>query len=148
MFFYFVLLQKLLENELGNRIFGKQDPQDPSIFYTDSYVESNKAKIRGALGGVTRPMPISAIIGQSGVTEALFFCKYLKHINSTRIKNNKIIVMLRFSAIIHSLQSTDEIPGTISGKQGANSIYTPSIYSKNQNQWIESFYRQNGFLGA
>lgn len=40
-----------------------------------------------------------------------------------------------------------EIPGTVTGKQSSNGIYVPYIYSKNQSEWVDSFYKQNGYLG-
>ena len=27
-------------------------------------------------------------------------------------------------------------------------MYIPDIYSKTQNQWVDSFYKQNGYLGT
>lgn len=39
------------------------------------------------------------------------------------------------------------MPGVVTGKQGGNSVYIPTIYSKSQNDWVENFYKQNGYLG-
>jgi len=68
-------LQSVVEKELGKIIHATQDSQDPKIFYTESFVTRNKAKIKGALSGVTKPTPLSAILGQCGVSERIFFCK-------------------------------------------------------------------------
>lgn len=40
-----------------------------------------------------------------------------------------------------------QIPGVVAGKQGTNSLYIPTIYSKSQNEWLNNFYKQNGYLG-
>lgn len=40
------------------------------------------------------------------------------------------------------------MPGVLTGKQTSNSIYVPSIYSKSQSDWVDSFYKQNGYLGV
>lgn len=40
-----------------------------------------------------------------------------------------------------------QIPGVVAGKQGTNSVYIPTIYSKSQNEWLNNFYKQNGYLG-
>ncbi|XP_076762646.1 UFM1 specific ligase 1 [Xylocopa sonorina] len=115
-------LQSLIEKELGKSIYGKQDTQDPRIFYTQSFIARNKAKIRGALSAITKPTPLSAILGQCSVSERIFF------------------------SVLDSLQETKQIPGIVAGKQGTNSHYIPTIYSKSQNEWVDNFYKQNGYL--
>jgi len=69
-------LQSVIEKELGKIIHATQDYQDPKVFYTESFIAKNRAKIRGALSAVTKPTPLSAILGQCGVPERIFFCKY------------------------------------------------------------------------
>ncbi|CAK9828208.1 E3 UFM1-protein ligase 1 homolog [Anthophora retusa] len=116
------VLQSLIEKELGKTIYGKQDTQDSRVFYTESFIARNKAKIRGALSAVTKPTPLSAILGQCSVSERIFF------------------------SILDSLQEMKQIPGVVAGKQGTNSLYIPTIYSKSQNEWVDNFYKQNGYL--
>lgn len=41
-----------------------------------------------------------------------------------------------------------QVPGVVTGKQGGNGIYVPSIYSKSQSEWVDNFYKQNGYLGS
>ncbi|XP_015597629.1 E3 UFM1-protein ligase 1 homolog [Cephus cinctus] len=115
-------LQSTIEKELGKTVFGRQDMQDPRIFYTEGYVARNKAKVRGALSAITKPTPLSAILGQCAVPERIFF------------------------SILDYLQEVKQIPGVVTGKQGGNGIYVPSIYSKSQNEWVDNFYKQNGYL--
>ncbi|XP_011704580.1 PREDICTED: E3 UFM1-protein ligase 1 homolog [Wasmannia auropunctata] len=115
-------LQSVVEKELGKIIHATQDSQDPKIFYTESFIAKNKAKIKGALSAVTKPTPLSAILGQCGVPERIFF------------------------SILDSLQEVKQVPGVVTGKQSGNSIYIPTIYSKSQNEWVENFYKQNGYL--
>ncbi|XP_043526018.1 E3 UFM1-protein ligase 1 homolog isoform X1 [Frieseomelitta varia] len=115
-------LQSTIERELGKSICGKQDPQDSRVFYTESFIARNKAKIRGALSAITKPTPLLAILGQCSVSERIFF------------------------SILDSLQEMKQIPGVVAGKQGTNSLYIPSIYSKSQNEWVDNFYKQNGYL--
>lgn len=55
--------------------------------------------------------------------------------------------MFIFIAILDSLQEMKQIPGIVAGKQGTNSLYIPTIYSKSQNEWVDNFYKQNGYLG-
>lgn len=70
-------IQSLLEKELGKTVFGKQDSQDLKVFYTEGYVARNRAKVRGALSAITKPTPLSAILGQCAVPERIFFCKFV-----------------------------------------------------------------------
>lgn len=115
-------LLSVVEKELGKIIHAIQDSQDPKIFYTESFIARNKAKIKGALSAITKPTPLSAILGQCGVPERIFF------------------------SILDSLQEVKQVPGVVTGKQSGNSIYIPIIYSKSQNEWVENFYKQNGYL--
>ncbi|XP_048505536.1 E3 UFM1-protein ligase 1 homolog isoform X2 [Athalia rosae] len=115
-------LQSTVEKELGKTIFGRQDAQDLRMFYTEGYVARNRAKTRGALSAITRPTPISAVLGQCSVPERIF------------------------PSIVDNLQELRQIPGIVSGKQGNNGIYVPTIYSKGQSEWVDNFYKQNGYL--
>ncbi|XP_039305395.1 E3 UFM1-protein ligase 1 homolog [Solenopsis invicta] len=115
-------LQSVVEKELGKNIHAIQDSQDLKVFYTESFISRNKAKIKGALFAVTKPTPLSAILGQCSVPERIFL------------------------SILDSLQEVKQVPGIITGKQTGNGIYIPTIYSKSQNEWVENFYKQNGYL--
>ena len=115
-------LQSLIEKELGKTILGKQDTQNFRIFYTESFIARNRAKVRGALSAITKPTSLSAVLGQCAVSERIFF------------------------SVLDSLQEMKEVPGVVAGKQGTNSLYVPTIYSKSQNEWVENFYKQNGYL--
>ncbi|XP_076242490.1 UFM1 specific ligase 1 [Calliopsis andreniformis] len=115
-------LQSLIEKELGKKILCKQDTQDFKVFYTESFLARNRAKIRGALSAVTKPTSLLVILGQCSVPERIFF------------------------SILDSLQEMKQVPGVVAGKQGTNSLYVPSIYTKCQNEWVENYYKQNGYL--
>lgn len=111
------LLTHVMEKYLGKLIRGRQDPSDPRIFFTQSYISRCKAKIRGALFGLTRPTPVQHILQQISVQERLFH------------------------SVIHELN----VPGAVTSKQqGAQ--YIPNAYTKNQTDWVDSFFRQNGYL--
>lgn len=68
-------MQNLIEKALGKTVRGRQDKQDPKIFYTEGFIARNRAKIRGALSAITKPTSLSAILGQCNVPERIFFCK-------------------------------------------------------------------------
>lgn len=111
------LLTHVMEKYLGKLIRGRQDPSDPRVFFTQSYISRCKAKIRGAMFGLTRPTSVQHILQQISVQERLFH------------------------SVIHELN----VPGVVTSKQqGAQ--YIPHAYTKNQTDWVEAFYRQNGYL--
>lgn len=112
-----LLQHSVLEKFLGKIIIGKQDPSDPRIFYTEEYITRTKAKIKGALMGLLKPTPISVIISQCNVAERLFI----------------------------SLFDQVNAPGVLTGRQTGAS-YVPSCYTKAQNDWVMSFYKQNNYL--
>lgn len=56
--------------------------------------------------------------------------------------------MYYFIAILDSMYGAMEVPGIITGKQSNNGMYIPNIYSKSQSDWVNNFYKQNGYLGV
>lgn len=111
------LLTQVMEKYLGKIIRGRQDPFDSRIFFTQNYISRCKSKIRGALMGLTRPTSVQHILQQICVQDRIFH------------------------SLIHELNPA----GIVTSKQlGAQ--YIPNIYTKNQTDWVESFYRQNGYL--
>lgn len=112
-----LLQHGVMEKNLGKIINGNQDPHDPRIFYTAEYIMRTKAKIRGALMGLLRPTPVSLIISHCNIAERLF--------------------MFLFDQL--------NTPGVLTGRQ-AGAQYVPSSYTKSQNDWVLSFYKQNNYL--
>ncbi|XP_023030297.2 UFM1 specific ligase 1 [Leptinotarsa decemlineata] len=111
------LQHQVLEKNLGKLIFGKQDKNDPKEFFTESFIARSKAKIKGALTGLTRPTPVSVIVNHIGLSEKIFF----------------------------SLFEQSAMYGSLTGKL-AGAQYIPNIYAKSQNEWVNHFYRQNGYI--
>lgn len=67
------LQHNVIEKQLGRFIHGRQDPTDPKVFFTEAFIARSKAKIRGALAGITKPTPVNAILSQIGLQDKLFF---------------------------------------------------------------------------
>lgn len=107
----------VLEKNLGKIIKGRQDPSNPKIFFTQAYLQRCKAKIRGALAALTRPTNVSVILQQTNIQQKMF----------------------------HTLVDEINPAGHVTSKQ-ANAQYVPNIYAKMQSDWVNNFYRQNGFL--
>lgn len=111
------LLSEVMEKYLNKLIRGRQDPSDPRIFFTPSYISRCKAKIRGALLGLNHPTSAQQIIQQIGIQERIFFT-LVNEVNPAGILTSK--------------------------QHGAQ--YIPHVYTQNQREWVESFYRQNAYL--
>ncbi|CAB3226728.1 unnamed protein product [Arctia plantaginis] len=112
-----LLQHNVLEKYLGKIIIGKQDPSEPRTFYTEEYITRTKAKIRGALMGLLKPTPIAVIVNHCNLTDRLFL----------------------------SLFDQINAPGVLTGRQ-AGALYVPSCYTKTQNEWVMSFFKQNNYL--
>lgn len=111
------LLREVVEKNLGRIIFGKQDSSNPRLLYTSAFISRCKARIRGALAGITKPTPVTAIITQTGIQERIFF----------------------------SLTNDVSQTGNITSRSTAGS-YIPHIYTKTQSEWVRNFFKQNGYL--
>lgn len=111
------LLHEVVEKNLGRVIFGKQDSSNPRLLYTSAFISRCKARIRGALAGITKPTPITALLSQTGIQERIFF----------------------------SLTNDVSRTGSITSRSIAGS-YIPHIYTKTQSEWVRNFFKQNGYL--
>ncbi|KAI4458328.1 e3 ufm1-protein ligase 1 [Holotrichia oblita] len=107
----------VVEKNIGKLIFGKQDKKDPRIFFTETFIARTKAKIRGALIGLTKPTPITVILSHADVSERLFF------------------------SLFDQCCSYGTLTSRLVGAQ-----YIPNIYTRSQNEWVNNFYKQNGYL--
>jgi hypothetical protein len=116
-------LQEEIVARLGSIIEGFRDEHDPKVILTPSYVQRNKAKIRGALSAVTVPTAVSNIVSKFGIPEQIFF-----GLADDLIKSNRL---------------SGQITG---GKKAAKATYVPSSYARAQARWVDDFLRQNGYL--
>lgn len=112
------LQQKVIDKYLGTIIHGKRDPSDSKVLFTQSYIARCKAKVRGALVGITRPTAVANICALCKLKEKLF----------------------------HSL--FDELNsdlGTVTSRM-TGAQYIPNVYKKMQNEFVSSRFRQNGYV--
>uniref|UniRef100_A0A182IMR2 E3 UFM1-protein ligase 1 homolog n=1 Tax=Anopheles atroparvus TaxID=41427 RepID=A0A182IMR2_ANOAO len=111
------ILNNIVLRNLGKIILAKQDSENRNVFFTQSYIARNKAKVRGALAAITKPTMISAIVNLTGVPERVLY-----------------MVLDEVSSL-----------GTVTARSTAGQ-YIPHIYSRMQSQWVKDFYKQNGYL--
>nr|CAG4643763.1 EOG090X0267 [Lepidurus arcticus] len=116
-------LQEHLLARWGSIIQGQQDKTDSRLIFTEGFLARNKAKIRGVLTAVTKPTPVTTIVSAFNFPERLFF-------NFAE----ELIALGRLSASITG------------GRQASKATYIPTIHSKSQSEWIDSFFKQNGYL--
>ncbi|RWS04328.1 E3 UFM1-protein ligase 1-like protein [Dinothrombium tinctorium] len=114
-------LQELIESRIGLFIHCIQDEDDPKTLFTASYIDKYRAKITGVMSAVTKPVSLTHIASKYELPEKLF------------------------NSILQNLIKEGRLAGSISGS-GNNRTYVPRVYSKSQNEWIENFYKQNGYL--
>ncbi|XP_054715916.1 E3 UFM1-protein ligase 1-like [Uloborus diversus] len=115
-------LEEVVHNRLGTIILGQVDSNDSRTFFTDSFLAQHTARIRGALSALTRPIPTASIISHFKFPEKLFY-----HVAEDLIKEGRLAA-------------------SISGGRSERSIFLPDVYAKSQNEWVDSFYNQNGYL--
>lgn len=111
------LQSHVVERHLGKLIFGKQDNHDPKVIFTESFIGGCKAKIKGALSGITRPTPVASILNQISLTDKLFF------------------------SLFDQILCYGSLTSRLAGAQ-----YIPNCYCRSQNEWVTNFYKQNGYL--
>ncbi|KAF8773839.1 E3 UFM1-protein ligase 1 like protein [Argiope bruennichi] len=82
--------------------------------------EPNTCMVLGQL--ITTPVPLSNIISHFKFPEKLFY------------------------RVAEDLIKEGRLAGSISGGRSERAIFIPDIYAVSQSEWINSFYKQNGYL--
>ncbi|XP_014252038.1 E3 UFM1-protein ligase 1 homolog [Cimex lectularius] len=115
-------LQDVIDENLGNVINAKQDKLDARILYTEQFVNKNKSVLRGTLRALTKPTQVSIIL------------------SLTNFKTER-----DFYRTFDYLSEDKDLCGVLTGRQG-NSSFIPHVHTKHQNDWVDNFYKQNGYL--
>uniref|UniRef100_A0A182X1D8 E3 UFM1-protein ligase 1 homolog n=1 Tax=Anopheles quadriannulatus TaxID=34691 RepID=A0A182X1D8_ANOQN len=111
------ILNKIVLGNLHKVIFAKQDPTNAHIFFTQSYIARNKAKIRGALAAITKPTPISVILNLTDVPARILYMS------------------------LNEMSSLGSV--TVQSPAGQ---YIPHVYQRMQAQWVKDYFKQNGHI--
>ncbi|KAL0967327.1 hypothetical protein UPYG_G00250880 [Umbra pygmaea] len=115
-------LTEELSKRLGKIIHGQMDDFNRGVLFTPTFVSRHRARIRGIFTAVTRPTPVSNVIGVYGFQEHIIY------------------------SVLEELVNTGRLKGTVVGGRQDQTVYIPDIYSKTQNTWVDSFLQQNGYL--
>ncbi|XP_034018018.1 E3 UFM1-protein ligase 1 isoform X2 [Thalassophryne amazonica] len=111
-----------LSKRFGKFIQGEMDQYNRGAIFTPAFVARHKARIRGLFTAVTRPTPVSSVIGAFGFQEHLLY------------------------SVLEELVNTGRLKGSVVGGRQDKAVYIPDIYAKTQNTWVDSFLQQNGYL--
>lgn len=115
-------LSEELSKRLGTLIQGEMDQYNRGVIFTPAFVARHKARIRGLFSAITRPTPVSSMIGVFGFQEHLLY------------------------SVLEELVNTGRLKGSVVGGRQDKAVYIPDIYARTQNAWVDSFLQQNGYL--
>uniref|UniRef100_A0A8C9KXN6 E3 UFM1-protein ligase 1 n=1 Tax=Serinus canaria TaxID=9135 RepID=A0A8C9KXN6_SERCA len=115
-------LLQALSRRLGKIIHGQLDQENRGVIFTEAFVSRHRARIRGLFTAITRPTPVSSLITRYGFQEHLLYSLLEELVNAGRLK------------------------GTVVGGRQDKAVFVPDIYSRTQNKWVDSFFKQNGYL--
>ncbi|XP_062345877.1 E3 UFM1-protein ligase 1 isoform X2 [Cinclus cinclus] len=115
-------LIQALSRRLGRIIHGQLDQENRGVIFTEAFVSRHRARIRGLFTAITRPTPVSSLINRYGFQEHLLYSLLEELVNAGRLK------------------------GTVVGGRQDKAVFVPDIYSRTQNKWVDSFFKQNGYL--
>lgn len=114
------ILHQVITSHLGTSINGVQDTNNRLTFFTRNYLEQYKSRITGVLSAITRPFPLSQIVNKYGFPEKIF------------------------TTVVDDLLRSGRINGQVTS--GSNKTFIPNIYLLTQKEWLENFYKHNGYL--
>ncbi|KAM5256021.1 E3 UFM1-protein ligase 1 isoform 1-T1 [Ctenodactylus gundi] len=115
-------LTQALTQRLGKIINGHIDLDNRGVIFTEAFVARHKARIRGLFSAITRPTAVNSLISKYGFQEQLLYSVLEELVNSGRLR------------------------GTVVGGRQDKAVFVPDIYSKTQSTWVDSFFKQNGYL--
>ncbi|XP_037698632.1 E3 UFM1-protein ligase 1 isoform X2 [Choloepus didactylus] len=115
-------LTQALTQRLGRIINGQIDLDNRGVIFTEAFVTRHKARIRGLFSAITRPTAVNSLISKYGFQEQLLYSVLEELVNSGRLR------------------------GIVVGGRQDKAVFVPDIYSKTQSTWVDSFFRQNGYL--
>ncbi|CAO2580279.1 E3 UFM1-protein ligase 1 [Lemmus lemmus] len=115
-------LTQALTQRLGRIINGHIDLDNRGVIFTEAFVARHKARIRGLFSAITRPTAVNSLISKYGFQEQLLY------------------------SVLEELVGTGRLRGTVVGGRQDKAVFVPDIYSKTQSAWVDSFFKQNGYL--
>ncbi|XP_047415328.1 E3 UFM1-protein ligase 1 [Sciurus carolinensis] len=115
-------LTQALTQRLGRIINGHIDLDNRGVIFTEAFIARHKARIRGLFSAITRPTAVNSLISKYGFQEQLLY------------------------SVLEELVNNGRLRGTVVGGRQDKAVFVPDIYSRTQSTWVDSFFRQNGYL--
>ncbi|NWR93013.1 UFL1 ligase, partial [Furnarius figulus] len=115
-------LIQVLSRRLGRIIRGQLDQENRGVIFTEAFVSRHRARICGLFTAITRPTPVSNLITRYGFQEHLLY------------------------SLLEELVNTGRLKGTVVGGRQDKAVFVPDIYARTQSNWVDSFFKQNGYL--
>ncbi|XP_004372462.1 E3 UFM1-protein ligase 1 isoform X1 [Trichechus manatus latirostris] len=115
-------LTQALTQRLGRIINGHIDLDNRGVIFTEAFVARHKARVRGLFSAITRPTAVNPLISKYGFQEQLLY------------------------SVLEELVTSGRLRGTVVGGRQDKAVFVPDIYSRTQSTWVDSFFRQNGYL--
>ncbi|XP_065257312.1 E3 UFM1-protein ligase 1 [Emys orbicularis] len=115
-------LIQTLSPRLGRIIHGQIDQDNKGVIFTEAFVARHRARIRGLFSAITRPTPVTNLITRYGFQEQLLY------------------------SVLEELVNTGRLKGTVVGGRQDKAVFVPDIYARTQSNWVDSFFKQNGYL--
>ncbi|CEO97309.1 hypothetical protein PBRA_000654 [Plasmodiophora brassicae] len=116
------LITSALTERLGTLTDGPAFHVQNQTVFTDSYVATHNAKVRGLLTACTKPTSLQSLVSTYSLNEKMF------------------------RQYVQSAVESGQLPGTLSGSTSGLGLYTPEIWCRAQEKSVRSFYTQNNFI--
>eukprot|EP00126_Sphaerothecum_destruens_P012721 Sdes_comp21791_c0_seq1m20356 len=115
------IIQKSIQDRIGALIHGFLDPNSRGTLYTHAFLTRHAAKVRGIFSALTRPALVSHLVAAHSLQEDCV------------------------PSLLRELVGARRIRGCFTGGE-FHASFVPDIYHKTQDQWAQSFLRQNHYL--
>ena len=118
------------------------------MLYTHDYVSSQKAKLIGILEASIKPIRFSQITKEYNIDASIifgiFYFQWLFNSWNAIYSKTRLFIL----EIFDGLKKNGQIKGNLIGaRQVSSAIFLPDFYVSAQKQYVESFLKQNGYIG-
>jgi len=88
------------------------------MLYTQAYIQRQKARVRGLMTAITRPVPVATLLCTYQIQEKLF------------------------NSVVNDLVASGRLKGSIQSRE-----WVPAIFLKHQEETVDRFFAQNRYIG-
>uniref|UniRef100_A0A8C4ZY16 E3 UFM1-protein ligase 1 n=1 Tax=Gadus morhua TaxID=8049 RepID=A0A8C4ZY16_GADMO len=130
-------LTEELSRRMGKLVQGQFDQYNRGVIYTPAFVARHKARIRGLFSAVTSNAVTRPSTGPPPRLARVLTCVCVCVC---------VCVGVCVAAVLEELVNSGRLKGAVVGGRQDKAVYIPDIYSRTQNNWVDSFLQQNGYL--